>query len=285
MAFNNGGLSSKTSSQAVIVDRSTPISGVVAAYYAFPRTYDRNINKVPNSTVVVTWTGFMDPESGVKQTSWAIGTDRQKLDEGASDAYTVVDPGESVGGAIITNLTLVGNETYFVCVRVTNGVGLKRTDCSPGMLVVLGQLSAGVVSDGPITSSDDVDFQLDDKALWAHWEGFEDPVFDIARYEWCIRDQLPNPSGSDLCKWSFMEISHLKTRASRFHNLTLLHGTKYYVTVNAENTRGDNVMSSSDGVVVDRTPPIGKVNPSRTIIGKRDCVSNFTFCSSSYLVD
>ena len=258
MAFNNGGLSSKTSSQAVIVDRSPPNSGVVAAYYAFPRTYDRNINKVPNSTVVVTWTGFMDPESGVKQTSWAIGTDRQKLDQDASDEYTVLDPGESVGGAIITNLTLVGNDTYFVCVRVTNGVGLKRTDCSPGMLVVLGQLSAGVVRDGPITSSDDIDFQLDDKALWAHWKGFEDPMFDISRYDWCIRDQLPNPSGSDLCKWSFMEISHLKTRASRFHNLTLLHGTKYYVTVKAENTRGDNVMSSSDGVVVDRTPPIGK---------------------------
>ena len=258
MAFNNGGLSSKTSSQAVIVDRSPPNSGVVAAYYAFPRAYDQNINKVPNSTVVVTWTGFVDTESGVKQTSWAIGTDRQQLDQGASDVYTVVDPGESVGGAIITNLTLVGNETYFVCVRVTNGVGLKRTDCSPGMLVVLGQLSAGVVSDGSITSSDDVDFQLDDKALWAHWKGFEDPVFGIARYEWCIRDQLPDPSGSDLCRWPFMEISHLKTRASRFHNLTLLHGTKYYVTVKAENTRGDTVMSSSDGVVVDRTPPIGK---------------------------
>ena len=257
MAVNNGDLSTKTSSQAVIVDRTAPNSGVVAAYYAFPRTYDRNINQVPNSTIVVTWTGFIDQESGVKETSWAIGIDRQQLHRGASDVYTVVDPGESVGGVIITNLTLVGNETYFVCVRVTNGVGLTRTDCSPGMLVVLGQLSAGVVSDGPITSSDDIDFQLDDKALWAHWKGFDDPVFGISRYEWCIRDQLPNPSGSDLCKWSFMDIDHLKTTASRFHNLTLLHGTKYYVTVKAENTRGDTVMSSSDGVVVDRTPPIG----------------------------
>lgn len=257
LIVNNGGLLGKSSSQPIVVDRSAPSPGVVAAYHAFPLNYDRNMNEVPNSTVVVTWTGFTDPESGVEKTTWSIGTDRQKVQQGAPALYTVVLPEESVGGAIIRNLTLVGNETYFVCVRVTNGAGLQRTDCSQGMLIMLGQFSAGMASDGPI-ASDDIDFQLDDKAIWAHWSGFKDPVFGISRYDWCIRDQPPNPSGLHLCKWPFTEISHLKTRASRFHNLTLLHGTKYYVTIKAENTRGDTVVSSSDGVVIDRTPPTGK---------------------------
>ena len=265
LAFNNGGLLSKASSQAVVVDRSAPSPGVVTAYHAFPRNYDRKNNKVPNSSIVVTWTGFADPESGIRSTSWAFGTDRQKLQQDETNMYTVVVPDESVGGVIIRNQTLVGNETYFVCVRVTNGAGLYRTDCSQGMLIILGQLSAGVVSDGPITTAEDSDFQLDDKAIWAHWDGFKDPVFGIWRYDWCITDQPPNPSGLNKCKWPFLKISHLKTTASRFHNLTLTHGTKYFVAVKAQNTRGDTVISSSDGVVIDRTPPVAKsiqISPS-----------------------
>ena len=265
LAINKAGLSSRTSSNVVIVDRSVPLPGFVAAYHAFPRNYDRNKSKVPNSSFVVSWTGFTDPESGIKKTSWAIGTNRQKLIQDDSDLYNEVDSSESVGGVIIQNQTVTENETYFVCVRVTNGVGLNTTDCSPGMLIILGQLSAGVVRDGPKTSADDIDFQLDDKAIGAHWSGFKDPVYDISRYDWCIRDQPPNPSGPDECKWPFIEVNHLKTKASRFHNLTLSHGTKYFITVRAENTRGDTIMSSSDGVVIDRTPPIGKsihISPS-----------------------
>ena len=264
-AINNVGLSSRSSSNAVIIDRSAPDPGVVAAYYAFPPNYDRNKNKVPNSSLTVSWTGFTDLESGIKMTGWAIGTHLLNLKRAYSDLYTKVAPSKSVGGVIIQNQTLWRNTTYFVCVRVTNGAGLYKTDCSTGMLIIMGQLSAGVVSDGPITSTDDTDFQLDDKAIWAHWDGFTDPVFGILRYNWCIMDQSPSLSGSDICKWPFMEVSHLKTSASRFHNLTLSHGNKYFVTVKAENVRGDTIMSSSDGVVIDRTPPIGKkikISPS-----------------------
>ena len=257
-AINNGGLTSKSSSSAIIIDRSSPNSGSVGAYYTFPRVYNQTEAEVPNSSFVVTWTGFSDIESGIKETSWAIGTDCEILKQNKGNLYTEVAADDSVGGVIIQNQTLLVNETYFVAVRVTNYVGLHSTVCSPGMLVEMGKLSAGVVSDGPITSANDIDFQLDDRAIWAHWRGFEDPVFGISRYNWCIRDLPPNLSGLDACTLPFMKVHHLKTKASRFHNLTLTHGKKYYVTVKAENTRGDTVMSSSDGVVIDRTPPIPK---------------------------
>ena len=257
-AINNGGLSSKFSSRPIIVDRSAPNPGNVVASHAFPPYYDESKNMVPNSSFAVTWTGFTDPESGIKKTSWVIGKGCENLKQDGGDLYTEIVAHDSVGGVIIGNQTLVENETYCVCIRVTNGAGLHRTGCSPGMLVVLGKLSAGVVSDGPFTSTNDIDFQIDDRTIWTHWRGFKDPVFGISRYHWCIRDLPPNPSGSDLCTWPFMEVHNLKTNATRFHNLTLTHGKKYYVTVKAENTRGDTVMSSSDGVVIDRTPPIAK---------------------------
>ncbi|KAL9987468.1 hypothetical protein ACROYT_G001781 [Oculina patagonica] len=264
-AINNGGLSSKTSSSSIIVDRSAPNPGIVVVCHAFPPNYDQRKDKVPNSSLAVTWTGFTDPESGIKTIKWAIGKDCEQLKQDGGDFYTDMAAYDSVDGVNIENQTLVGNETYCACIRVTNGAGLHRTDCSPKMLVILGKLSAGVVSDGPVTSANDIDFQLDDRAIWAHWRGFEDPVFGISRYDWCIRDLPPNPSGSESCAWPFIEVHRLKTRASRFHNLTLTHGKKYYVTVKAENTRGDTVMSSSDGVVIDRTPPIAKsirISPS-----------------------
>lgn len=258
LAVNNGGLQSKTSSNPITLDRSAPSSGFVDAFYSFSPSYNQDERKALNSTVVVTWTGFTDPESGIKSFSWAMGTDTLNLKQGASDMYTAVFSGESVGGVHIRNQTLVANKTYFVCIRVTNGVGLHRTECSLGMLVIMGQLSAGVVSDGPLVSADDIDFQLDDKAICAHWNGFRDPVFGISRYDWCIADMPPDPHGSETCQWPFMVVSHLKTKASRFHNLTLSHGKKYYITVRAQNAKGDTIMSSSDGIIVDRTPPIGK---------------------------
>ena len=156
---------------------------------------------------------------------------------------------------MIHNRTITANKTYYVCIRATNGAGLQSTSCSQGMLVVLGKFSAGVVSDGPVTSSRDTDFQLDDKAIWAHWEGFEDPVFGVTSYDWCIGTNPPLPAQNAVCLWPFKKTAYLTTHASRFHNLTLNHGSAYYVTVRAANSRGETVESTSDGVVVDRTPP------------------------------
>ena len=263
--LNKAGSSSQSSSNGIVIDRSPPNPGIVNAYYTFPNSFNQSLNTVRNSSFAVTWTGFTDSESGIKKTAWAVGTDCQKLKQKSMDMYSEVAVEDSVGGFIIGNQTLVGNKTYFVAVRVTNGAGLSRTECSPGILVILGKLSAGVVSDGPITQENDIDFQLNDKAIWAHWHEFKDPLFGIARYEWCIRDLPPKPNGPGPCAWPYMDVHHLKTKASRFYNLTLIHGRKYYVTVKAENTKGDTVMSSSDGVLVDRTPPIGKslqISPS-----------------------
>ena len=266
---NKAGLSSRTASNGVVIDRTPPNHGTVIAQYVFPKNYDRNRNDVPGSSFVVTWTGFTDPESGIKIMSWAVGKDEEAVKNLAGDLYAEVVTDDSVGGIVIENQTLVGNETYFACIRARNGAGLDTTDCSLGMLVVLGKFSPGVVNDGPAASASDIDFQLDDRTIWVHWDGFKDPVFGISRYDWCIRDQPPNPSGSDVCKWPFTEVLHLKTSAHRFYNLTLLHGKKYYVTVKAENSRGESVSSSSDGVVVDRTPPIGKAVQVSPASGKQ----------------
>ena len=257
-AVNKAGLPSTTASNGAVIDRTPPTVGIVTAHYVFPKGYDRDKDYVPGASFAASWTGFIDVESGVEQYSWAVGTNLQDIKQKDDSLYTEVLGDDSVGGVVIENLTLAGNTTYFVCIRATNGAGLQKTNCSQGMLIILGKFSPGTVNDGPVTKGKDIDFQLDDKAIWSHWNSFEDPVFGISRYDWCIGDQLPRMSGPSVCRWPYMAIHHLKTSAQRFHNLTLSHGTRYYVTVKAENSRGETVSSTSDGVLVDRTPPIGQ---------------------------
>lgn len=138
-----------------------------------------------------------------------------------------------------------------MCIRVTNGAGLSTTSCSNSIFVKLGKLTAGLVYDGPLTH--DIDFQLDDKAVWLHWTGFKDPVYGVERYDWC----LANQTADDLtCTTSLTSVDPpLKTSAHQFHNISLRHGLKYSVKVQASNLRDQSVSAVSDGFTVDRTAP------------------------------
>ena len=265
VAVNIAGLSSRAVSNGVVIDRTVPEDGNVVAQYVLPLSYDRNKNTVPGSSFAVSWTGFSDKESGIAHYSWAVGINLQTTLNLDDHLYTPITAEESVGGVQIMNFTLVGNSTYYVCIRATNGAGLQKTNCAPGIRVVLGQFSAGVVKDGPSKSGKDSDFQLDDRALWANWDGFKDPVYGISAFEWCIGDHQPSLSDKNICKWPYMKVSHLNQKAHRFYNLTLSHGTTYYATVKAVNSRGESVRATSDGVLVDRSHPNGngiKVSPT-----------------------
>jgi hypothetical protein len=157
----------------------------------------------------------------------------------------------TLNGYVIKDQTIYDNTTYYVCIRVINGAGLSTTSCSNGVLVKLGKLTAGVVYDGPLTR--DIDFQLDDKAVWLHWTGFKDPVYGVEKYAWCLTGQTT----ADLnCTTSLAQVDPpLKTSTHQFHNISLLHGQRYSVKVQASNRRDQSVSAVSDGFTVDRSPP------------------------------
>ena len=108
-----------------------------------------------------------------------------------------------------------------------------------------------MVYDGPLTR--DIDFQLDDKAVWLHWSGFKDPVYGIENYAWCLTNQTADNQN---CTTSLAQVDPpLKTSAHQFHNISLLHGQRYSVKVQASNRRDQSVSAVSDGFTVDRSPP------------------------------
>ena len=108
--------------------------------------------------------------------------------------------------------------------------------------------------DGPLTR--DVDFQLDDKAVWLHWTGFKDPVYGIEKYAWCYGEVTNQSTYHSNCTSLLSPVDPpLKTSAHQFHNISLLHGQRYSVSVQASNPRNQSVSAVSDGFTVDRSPP------------------------------
>jgi hypothetical protein len=115
-------------------------------------------------------------------------------------------------------------------------------------------MTAGVVYDGPLVQ--DIDFQLDDKAVWLHWTGFKDPVYGIKQYAWCYGLITSQTADHLNCTTSLAQVDPpLKTSAHQFHNISLLHGQRYGGGVQASNPWDQSVSAVSDGFTVDRTAP------------------------------
>ena len=253
-AINKAGLSTVFVSNGVVVDRTPPSAGHVSADFSLAENYDGNPNMTDGGSFPVRWTGFIDNESRIRSYKWAIGMDREDTSKSVDDLFTNIQFTGSTNGYVIKNQTIHTNTVYYICVRVTNEAGLSTTNCSKGVQVKLGKLTPGAVFDGPFDH--DIDFQLDDKALWLHWTGFKDPVYGIKKYSWCyglftgmdkdIFNCLSSPSNVD---------PPLKNSAHKFHNISLLHGKRYNVKVEAVNQRDEIVSTISDGVTVDRTAP------------------------------
>lgn len=193
------------------------------------------------TTITANWSGFSDPESGIASYEWAIGT---------SPGGTNIQPFTAVGlatSASNSSLTIQGGTTvYYVAVRATNGVGLTAIGLSNGVKRDLSAPATRPVRDGLLLT--DLDFQSSASEISANWTDFVDNRSGIVGYEWAIGTTA---GGSDV--QGFVPVG-LATSATAT-GLSLGQGTEYFVTVRATNGAGLTATRSSDGVVVDLTPP------------------------------
>ena len=87
------------------------------------------------------------------------------------------------------------------------------------------------------------------------WFGFHDAHSSIARYEWCVGTV---PGKDDLVPWTdtFTEEMAIKTGLASSSS-----SRRIYTSVRAYNKAGLSSMTSSDGFVVDSTPPTIHTSP------------------------
>ncbi|XP_070573765.1 uncharacterized protein [Ptychodera flava] len=192
--------------------------------------------------LAVHWGGFYDPHSSITGYSLKIGTCLNCDD---------VMKEEDVGYYFemrISNLNLEPGLRYYASVTACNAAGLCTTVTSDGIIPDNSPPIAGKVYDG--VSHGDQDFQFSRTSLSAHWYNFHDPHSQLSHYE--LRAGT-TPGGNDTLPRTRLHLTE-KAFTSKLPN-QLNIAIPIYVTITAYNKAGLYTEQSSNGIVVDVTPP------------------------------
>ncbi|XP_070572874.1 uncharacterized protein [Ptychodera flava] len=245
-AYNNAGLSSAIASSGMLVDASSPVGGFV--YDGDDKNTDKD-HQTHLDSLAAHWYGFYDPHSPVSGYSWKIGSCSE-----CDDVLSEEDVGLSLEMKA-SNLNLEPGVRYYTTVTACNAAGLCTTVTSDGIIPDNSPPIAGKVYDG--VSHGDIAFQSSRTSLSAHWYNFHDPHSQLSHYE--LRAGT-TPGGDDILPRTRLHLTE-KAYISQLPN-QLRIATPIYVTVTAFNKAGLLIEKSSNGMMVDDTPPTLKKKPT-----------------------
>lgn len=225
-ATNGAGLAGGVAASDGIKVDNTPPVGLVVTVDDFTGSAD---------TMHGSWTAT-DPESGIGGYRYCIGTTA-----GSNNIADWLDVGTATEHTR-TSLSILNGHTYYITVVATNGAGGVGTPVSSKAIKAdLTPPAAPVVTDtgkywGYKTS------------LWASWTA-ADPESGIAEYEVSAGTSA---GSTDVAGWK----SAGSAVSFTITGLHLSDGTVYYYNVRAKNgAKTWGGVGSSDGVVIDSTPP------------------------------
>ena len=229
--YNGVGLVSHGESDGFTVDGTPPNDGKISL--AIERT------DTEEATVTGTWIGFTDKESGIEYYEW-------RLSNATEVKYVTEFENVGYSNAIVRRMALVSGAEYKLVVRARNAAGLEALAHSTGVIYDITPPTSSYVYDG--FSSVDVEYQSETRGIGASWGQMEDNQTGIVRYEWAVGTEV---GGEQIQPF---ESIGLKTEGNCSACL-LSSGATYYITVMAVNGAGLRTIISSNGILVDSTPP------------------------------
>ena len=245
---NGAGMQSTSISKPLLVDSTAPTDGVVIVGNTLETKYLRK-----DESLIADWSGFGDHESGLSHFKWAV------CKAGSRD--DCITPFVDVAlKATIENsaLDIKPGTSYVLIVRAHNKVGLFKETESNQFILDGTPPTAGNVYDGS-SDRNDLELQSSTSEISANWSPFTDSNGRITLYEMCVGTEQEKCDVSD-----FFSLG-IALRGS-IQGLSLNHTRRYFVTVRATNEAGYSTMATSNGVLVDSTPPVGgKVRDGRTL--------------------
>ena len=223
--------------------------------------------QISKTQLSATWTGIQDYESGVQHFEVAVSRNRA----GQPDITSFRDVGHNAS-ATVSGLNL-NNEVYYIIMCAINNAGLKSCSASDGVLIDPTPPSSGVVHDGILEP--DIHYQASTNTLSANWERIWDLESRIERFEWGIVED-----GEGLVQ-EFTDVG-LQTHVTATCILCLKHGHNYAVSLRVHNRAGKLTELSSNGVIIDTTPPVpSKVKPTPSASEWRFSEETGTYYSST----
>ncbi|KAK7101794.1 hypothetical protein V1264_020121 [Littorina saxatilis] len=241
-ACNRANLCRVTSSSSITFDNSPPTAGLITVGFDGHRT--RYLGH--SSSLPVQWTGFVDPQTGIQEYWWCVGTS-----PGSCDVIPSTHTMQS-RATQRTVMSLPEATPLYVSVRARNPAGLDEVSVSES--VVVDTTAPKVIRsprflsprDGSVTSS-----QWDRSVLHLAFE-FSDPGSSVVKQTVYIRSRLtgrlltePVHVGSDRELMLTLDDEHLA-----------VDGDSYWATVIACNGASLCTASHSDTLLVDSTPPV-----------------------------
>ena len=253
---NGAGLITVMSSRKLFFDTTPPSKGIVIDGVGPDIDYMNY-----TSSLSIQWKGIDDQESGIANCSWYLieqsASDNRTAFE--NDTVVLTQPVESKGNLTRENLCLIPGARYVSKITCSNNDGFISTSFSDGVVVDVTSPSADLVRDG-LSLSTDVEYQSSTTVVEAVWSPFEDHESGISEYRWGL-GTMPD----DVSIVTFTSTG--KETTGRARNVTLSHGVRYYVTVEATNGAGMKTHGWSSGFTVDVTPPeITEVNKTQKYI-------------------
>ena len=236
---NNAGLSSSSSSPFAIDNTPPIVSGPITAGVSRDGAFQYQSD---TTTITATWPPFTEVESDIQNYQFAIGTQPYQDDiigfENVQLATQVTKNG----------LSLTQGNIYYITVIATNLAGLSTNASSLGLVIDTTPPRAvnGCVHDG--ASGEDIDFFSPSMDVAAHWEDITDPESSIVESKYCVGTK---PRGCQLRMTTSVGANNSFTCPTCKAN----PGERVFVTVQATNGAGLSVTRSSEGMLLDISPP------------------------------
>ena len=250
VVVNGAGLRTVMSSKKLVFDISPPSEGSVIDGIGYDIDFMNS-----TSFVSIQWEGFEDEESGVASCLWSLLELSVSENRSAFGNETIVftQPVKNKGNLTRLNLGLVPGARYVNKITCKNGDGFSSAPISDGVSVDVTAPNAGLVRDGSSLSRD-AEYQSSTTVVEAVWSSFEDHESGIMGYRWGL-----GTTPDDVGIVNFTSTG--TTTSGKAENVTLIHGLRYYVTVEATNGAGMTSHGWSNGFTVDDThPELIKVN-------------------------
>ena len=240
VAINGAELRSTMTSQKLLIDLTPPPSGTLRD--GLSSTVDAAYQ--PTHVISANWDGFDDPESGILEYRWSIGSGKGLAD---------IMPMTSVG--LLTNVsfapsTIIDGGKYFVTLVAVNNVAATTVAHSNGV-----QVTAITPTVGSIVIYDylrgSVEYLAANDTVLLEIEDFSDPHSGLATYTFTFEAQ--NGTG-----WIVLETATIPASLNfvQITNRRLSHSGVYRASVFATNHAGYSTISTSATALIDLTPPV-----------------------------
>ncbi|WAR31711.1 hypothetical protein MAR_034253 [Mya arenaria] len=239
------GLSSVAVSTEFVTDTSAPKEGKIH--------FDQQHAYYNGDTISIRLVGFHDDHSGISHFNVGIGSSDSTV-----DALPMTKYYSDTFNIDLHDSNILEGYEYFVLLQAINRADIPSTIVSKRFILDRTPPCGGHVLDGNWESKIDLDYQSDIYTIHAHWKDFSDIESHI--------DYFNVGLGTDHYATDVQSFINVGLKQDIIWNGPFIPGEKYYATVESCNKAGLCTQRSSDGIILDNSPPIiGRVQAGSSV--------------------